>query len=51
MSPDIYPVSNRSKTACIATAPNGWFAIPVGGQIGWISDSVSRIDLPPRIDS
>ena len=40
-----------SSFDCIATAPNGWFAIPVGGQIGWISDSVSHIDLPPRIDS
>ena len=40
-----------SSFDCIATAPNGWHAIPVGGQIGWISDSASRIDLPPRIDS
>ena len=40
-----------SSFDCIATAPNGWHAIPVGGQIGWISDSASRIDFPPRIDS
>lgn len=40
-----------SSFDCIATAPNGWHAIPVGGQIGWISDSASRIDFPPRIDA
>ena len=40
-----------SSFDCIATAPNGWHAIPVGGQIGWISDSVSHIDFPTRIDS
>ena len=39
-----------SSFDCIATAANGWHAIPVGGQIGWISDSVSRIDLSPQID-
>ena len=39
-----------SSFDCIATTPNGWHAIPVGGQIGWISDSASRIDFPPQID-
>ena len=39
-----------SSFDCIATSPNGWHAIPVGGQIGWISNSASRIDFPPQID-
>lgn len=40
-----------SSFDCIATAANGWHAIPIGGQIGWISDSASRIDFPPQINS
>lgn len=31
---------------CIATAANGWHAVSIGGQVGWISGELARLEAP-----
>ena len=46
----ITSVKPGKRFACVATAVNGWHAIQINGQIGWVSGDYSRIvdDNPPE---
>ena len=43
MGVHILTVISLSGTAVIATAANGWHAVKVGSQVGWVSRKYSEI--------
>lgn len=40
----ITAVKNGTKLQYIASAVNGWHAVLIGSQVGWVSGEYSRID-------
>ncbi|MBR3016941.1 MAG: hypothetical protein IKH57_07685 [Clostridia bacterium] len=41
----ITAVPDRTEFEHVATAANGWHAVKVGSQVGWVSGSTARLQL------